>query len=194
MRAKNRIRTERKMKTPILVLCEGDTEKCYIDFLRSKYRLPIKIVSKTVGQQINKSIIKSIIKSKKNELKIIKTDKVECFLMYDADVSSVVEKVLDCKDVAVPLLSRPCLEIWFLAHIKKLQRSDISTAECIKHLKSFEDWKNYQKGSLSDKQQKILWDNKLTAVANISHKIVDCSVFSTVKDLIERLENIKSAN
>lgn len=190
MRAKNRIRTERKMKTPILVLCEGDTEKCYIDFLRSKYRLPIQIVSKTVGQQINKSIINS----KKNKLKINKTDKVECFLMYDADVSSVVEKVLDCKDVAVPLLSRPCLEIWFLAHIKKLQRSDISTAECIKLLKSSEDWKNYQKGSLSDKQQKILWDNKLTAVANISYKIVDCSVYSTVKDLIERLENIKSAN
>ena len=39
-------RPSRKMKPVILVLCEGETEECYIDFLKQKYRLPIKIVSK----------------------------------------------------------------------------------------------------------------------------------------------------
>lgn len=130
MREKSRVRTERRMKTPVLVLCEGDTEKNYVEFLRSKYRLPIQLVPKIIGQQINKSIINS----KKNRFKINKTDKIECFLMYDADVESVVEKILDCKDDAVPLLSRPCLEIWFLAHMKKLNKSDISSDECIRWL------------------------------------------------------------
>ena len=46
------------MKPVILVLCEGETEECYIDFLKQKYRLPIKIVSKIVGSKINERLIK----------------------------------------------------------------------------------------------------------------------------------------
>lgn len=33
-------RPERKMKPVILVLCEGETEECYVEHLKQKYRLP----------------------------------------------------------------------------------------------------------------------------------------------------------
>ncbi|MDD7416064.1 MAG: hypothetical protein SPI86_05150 [Treponemataceae bacterium] len=39
-------RPDRKMKPIILVLCEGETEESYVENLKQKYRLPIKIVSK----------------------------------------------------------------------------------------------------------------------------------------------------
>ena len=59
-------RPERKMKPVFLVLCEGETEECYVEHLRQKYRLPIKIISKIVGQQINQKLINR----HKKELKI----------------------------------------------------------------------------------------------------------------------------
>jgi hypothetical protein len=41
------------MKQIILVLCEGETEECYINMLKQQYRLPIKVISKVVGQNID---------------------------------------------------------------------------------------------------------------------------------------------
>ena len=68
-------RPNRKMKPVILVLCEGETEECYIDFLKQKYRLPIKIVSKIVGSKINERLIKRY----KKELALTKSDPINCF-------------------------------------------------------------------------------------------------------------------
>lgn len=101
---KQSTRSSRKMKQIILVLCEGETEECYINMLKQQYRLPIKVISKVVGQNINQRLIDSYIK----EFKLDRSDKINCFLMYDADVKSVVEKINQCK--ATPLLSNPCLE------------------------------------------------------------------------------------
>ena len=42
----------RKMRPQFLVLCEGETEEAYINFLKQRYRLPIKIVSKIVGSKL----------------------------------------------------------------------------------------------------------------------------------------------
>ncbi len=38
----------KKMRPQFLVLCEGETEEAYINFLKQRYRLPIKIVSKII--------------------------------------------------------------------------------------------------------------------------------------------------
>ena len=46
----------------------------------------------------------------KKELKISATENIDCFLMYDADVQSVVENIKKCDAKAV--LSRPCIEEW----------------------------------------------------------------------------------
>ena len=34
----------RKMRPQFLVLCEGETEEAYINFLKQRYRLPIKLI------------------------------------------------------------------------------------------------------------------------------------------------------
>ncbi len=47
----------RKMRPQFLVLCEGSTEEVYINFLKQRYRLPIKIVSKVVGSNISNRLI-----------------------------------------------------------------------------------------------------------------------------------------
>lgn len=50
---KQSTRSSRKMKQIILVLCEGETEECYINMLKQQYRLPIKVISRVVGQNID---------------------------------------------------------------------------------------------------------------------------------------------
>lgn len=176
-------RPERKMKPVFLVLCEGETEECYVEHLRQKYRLPIKIISKIVGQQINQKLINR----HKKELKISNSENINCFLMYDADVKSVVSNILSCD--AKPLLSRPCIEVWFLAHSEKIFSKDISSENCVKRLTSLSDWKSYKKGKLSDTQKTILWEKRLHAGENISNSISDNTTYSTMNDFIATLEN-----
>ena len=175
-------RPDRKMKPIILVLCEGETEESYVANLKQKYRLPIKIVSKIVGQQINQKLINRY----KKELKISSKENIDCFLMYDADVQSVVENIKQCDAKAV--LSKPCIEVWFLAHSEKIPDSDFSSDDCIRRLEKISVWKNYKKGSLSDSQKCLLWEKRLEAAKNISHIVTDDKVFSTVNEFIAVLE------
>jgi len=45
MKKERNHRPPRKMKPVFLVFCEGDTEEAYINLLRQKYRLPVKVIS-----------------------------------------------------------------------------------------------------------------------------------------------------
>ncbi|MCR5125684.1 MAG: RloB family protein [Treponema sp.] len=176
-------RPARKMKPVILVLCEGETEALYVEHLKQKYRLPIKIVSKVVGQQVNQKLINRY----KKELKITSTENIACFLMYDADVQNVVENIKNCD--ADALLSRPCIEVWFLAHEEKIPATDISGDECLARLKKHDDWKNYRKANLTDKEKEVLWEKRLSAHENISSAEATDSAFSSVSRFIGFLEN-----
>lgn len=175
-------RPARKMKPVILVLCEGETEALYVENLKQRYRLPIKIVSKVVGQQINQKLINR----HKKELKISGSENIDCFLMYDADVQSIVDNIQQCDAKAV--LSRPCIEVWFLAHEEKVSETDFSGVECIAKLKRLNSWKDYRKANLSDLQKNVLWENRLMAGENISHVVTDSKVFSTLNEFIDFLE------
>ena len=170
------------MKPVILVLCEGETEERYIEHLRQKFRLPIKIVSKIVGQKVKQKLINR----HKKELKISRTEHVECFLMYDADVQSVVENISRCDAKAI--LSRPCIEVWFLAHSEKVPDMDISGAECLHRLGRIDAWRNSKKGVLTDLQKTLLWEKRLEAAGNISHAVSGGKVFSTVNEFVDILE------
>ena len=182
MKQRKNSRPARKMKPVILVLCEGETEECYVAHLKQKYRLPIKIVSKVVGQQINQKLINRY----KKELKISATENIDCFLMYDADVQSVVENIKKCDAKAV--LSRPCIEVWFLAHSEKIPDSDMSGAACLHRMEKFVEWTHYKKGTLSDAQKNLLWEKRLDAAENISHIVDGSKAFSTANEFIDVLE------
>lgn len=178
-------RPSRKMKPVILVLCEGETEECYIDFLKQKYRLPIKIVSKIVGSKINTRLIRRY----KKELALTNSETINCFLMYDADVQSVVDNLMNCQEKL--LLSRPCIEVWFLAHSQKVPVKDISSEECVNLLKKEIPWNDYKKGKLSFVQQEILWEKRISACKNINHEQNSDKPFSMMKDFIDLLEDSK---
>ena len=175
-------RPSRKMKPVILVLCEGETEECYIDFLKQKYRIPIKIVSKIVGSKINSRLISR----HKKELALTNSESIDCFLMYDADIQSVVDNLLSCEEKL--LLSRPCIEVWFLAHSQKVPAKDISSEDCVNMLKKENPWKDYKKGKLSFEQQEHLWENRNSAGSNIAYDQTSDKSFSMMKDFIDVLE------
>lgn len=178
-------RPDRKMKPVILVLCEGETEECYIDFLKQKYRLPIKIISKIVGSKINTRLIRRY----KKELALTNSETINCFLMYDADVQSVVDNLMKCEEKL--LLSRPCIEVWFLAHSQKVPVKDIASEECVNLLKKENPWKDYKKGKLSFEQQEHLREKLPSAKNNILHEQAQDKPFSMMPDFIDVLEENK---
>lgn len=180
---KQSTRSSRKMKQIILVLCEGETEECYINMLKQQYRLPIKVIPKVVGQNINQRLIDSYIK----EFKLDRSDKINCFLMYDADVKSVVEKINQCK--ATPLLSNPCLESWFLAHMERINNQQMDVKSCIDKLQTHSAWNTYKKGCLTPFQQKILWEKRNVAKGNIASHQNEELPYSNISNFIDELEN-----
>ena len=146
-----------RMRKIALVICEGETEVCYINLLKSWYKSPIRIISHIEGTKITPSLVEKRTK----ELKISQWDKVHTFLMYDMDVQAINEKLRKCK--AEMLLSNPCFEIWLLLHAKD-QKAAIDTDTLIKDLKkSAPVWNNYSKSAFTDTQKAFL--NKNTDVA-----------------------------
>ena len=158
MKKERNRRPQRNMKPVFIVFCEGDTEKTYINLLRQKYRLPIKVISHITGQSISPIYIQRIIQAEK----IGQGDIITSFLMYDLDSNEVNNKLKTCKD-SINISSNPTVELWFLLH-KSEQNAAISTDNCIKKLiKSNTDWASYEKGYLSEKQKQLLWDNRNSA-------------------------------
>lgn len=148
-----------KMRKIALVICEGETEVCYINLLKTWYKSPIRIVSHIEGTKITPSLVEKRAK----ELKISQWDKVHTFLMYDMDVQTINEKLRKCK--AEMLLSNPCFEIWLLLHAKD-QKNAIETDDLIKELKkSSTVWNNYSKSAFTDTQKAFLNNNTDIAVA-----------------------------
>ena len=148
-----------RMRKIALVVCEGETEVCYINLLKSWYKSPIRIISHIEGTKITPSLVEKRIK----ELKISQWDKVHTFLMYYMDVQTINEKLRKCK--AEMLLSNPCFEIWLLLHAKD-QKAAIETDALIKELKkSAPVWKNYTKSAFKDTQKAFLNNNTDVAVA-----------------------------
>ena len=159
MASKREKTPSKQMRKIALVICEGETEVCYINLLKTWYKSPIRIVSHIEGTKITPSLVEKRTK----ELKISQWDKVHTFLMYDMDVQAINEKLRKCK--AEMLLSNPCFEIWLLLHAKD-QKAAIETDALIKELKkSAPVWKNYSKSAFTDTQKSFLNNNTDVAVA-----------------------------
>jgi len=171
----------RKMRPQFLVLCEGETEENYIHFLRQNYRLPIKIIPKVVGNKISSIIIKRY----KKEL-IGPENSIKTFLMYDADRPEVLSKLSKCDEIL--LISKPCIEIWFIAHYQVPTETEISSSNCVKQLKSIKNWENYKKSILTSVQELELWNKRFDAVTNMESKSINSKTFSSIFELIKILE------
>ena len=174
-----------RMRKIALVICEGETEVCYINLLKKWYKSPIRIVSHIEGTKITQTLVDS----RTRELKISPWDKVCTFLMYDMDVQSINEKLLACR--AEKLLSNPCFEIWLLLHAKD-QRTAITTEALLKELqKSSSVWKNYTKSFFTETQKAYL-KNSTDVAVDRAKKLQELQNPSTgIYKLIELLKGQK---
>ncbi len=173
---------QRSLKEAFLVICEGETERNYVDFLRICYHSPIRIVSRVAGQNVSQQLINRHVE----QLKLGKYDKITSFLMYDMDVEEVNHRFSKCK--AILLLSNPCVEQWFLLHAAD-GKEPMSSEAVITALKSSDPvWKQYKKGTLTFPQQSFLWQNRGKAIvrAKVMEPLANPS--SSVYILLEKLE------
>jgi RloB-like protein len=152
----NRTSKAKKINPHFWVFCEGETEEAYVKHLRTQYRIPIEIVPKIVGNKITERFIKSYKKGKPVH------SKDKDFLLYDADVKAVLEKLLKFKS-AILIASNPSIELWFLLHYK-IQKGLITTVECIREL-SNRNRNEYKKGLIDD-----CLKTKLTEKRNDAYK------------------------
>ncbi|MCM1452693.1 MAG: RloB family protein [Clostridium sp.] len=141
-----------------LVICEGETEKEYVELLKRHYRLPILIKTKITRQDICQRLVSQYI----NDLGLAKGDKLKVFFIYDGDVESTVKKLMKLDGTLI--LSNPCIELWFLLHIKDYHKASESNDIIVSLRSSHAIWKNYVKGTFVADQTKCLIENKNIAM------------------------------
>lgn len=180
---KRRISKRKKINPKFWVFCEGETEKAYIEYLRTNYRLPVKIISKIIGSKINDTIISSNISKKEIHPK----DKV--FMIYDADVEEVLIRLQKVKKAKL-LASNPSIEFWFLLHYKN-QTAQISVKECIKQL-SNRNRNDYKKGHIDNKLKAQLEKKQKEAIKRAQKTILYNNPSTNIFVFIEELEKVKN--
>ena len=178
MTKKGRQSKGKEIRPTFFVFCEGETEKTYIEFLRSKYRIPIEIVVKTAGSGINSNFIKN---SKK---KYTTHQKDKTFLIYDCDVKDITGKLLRINEVQL-LLSNPCFEIWYLLHFHN-QTSEITSKKCVEKL--YEHIANYKKGKLTEHIKTELNENQHNAIKRAKELTESKNPSTNIYVFVEELE------
>jgi hypothetical protein len=182
MRSKRQAPKGKKINPHFWVFCEGETEEAYVRFLRSEYRLPVEIIPKVAGSNINARFINSYKRGKPIH------DKDKDFLIYDADVPEVLEKLKKINN-AILLVSNPTIELWFLLHYKN-QTVTLSGDDCIRELGN-RNRNNYKKGII-DNALKAKLKEKCSDACNRSRQLELYENPSTnLYVFIESLEEVK---
>lgn len=164
------------------VFCEGETEEAYIRLLRTEYRLPVEIITKVAGCDINERYIKSYKKDKPQH------EKDKDFLVYDADVSQVLEKLKSIPKITL-IASNPAIELWFLLHYKN-QTASITKDECIRQIKNY-NRNSYKKGNLDNLLQNQLTQKRKEACKRAKQQRLYENPSTNMYLFIETLEKAK---
>lgn len=182
---KRRFKVERDPRRVILVICEGETEKSYVEILRQHYRLPITIKTRISGNSINKRLVSQYL----GELGLDSKENCEICYIYDDDVPEVTEKLRGLEGSC--FLSNPCIELWFLLH-SRLHAAPISSDEVVKSLVSTSGvWRNYEKGKLTSLQRDVLLAEKLSASLRAERLASGKNPSTELHHFIAILENAK---
>lgn len=181
-----RERVCRKKRVPrkvYLVICEGETEKVYVEALRRHYRLPVTIKTKVSGNSINARLVEQYV----NELGVDGPGDYCIFYIYDADVQCVVKKLSALPGTVI--LTNPCLELWYTLHSIEHCRA-IDSDAVVKILKnSHAAWKAYTKGRLTPDQNAVLTANCKLAVTRAQKLHWPQNPSSNMELFINALEN-----
>jgi len=179
---KKRHSKKKKINPKFWVFCEGKTEKSYVEYLRAKYRLPIKIIPEIVGSKISNKLISNHISKKEKHPK----DKI--FLLYDADVNKVLQRLQQIKNIKL-LASNPSIELWFLLHYKN-QTANITEEDCIRQLGK-RNRNTYKKGLIDEKLKKRLEEKQKEACSRAEELVLYNNPSTNIFEFIEELEGVK---
>lgn len=169
------------MNPTFFVFCEGKTKAAYVDLLRRSFRVPVEIIAKVSDSNISQPYIDRC----KRERFTTPEDKT--FLMFDLDVSGMLEHLQKIKDTVL-LLSNPCIEYWFLLHYKDTNK-ELSSAECLCILKSIDA--DYAKGVFSPAMKKVLIDATEDAAKRAKSKEAYTNPSSTVHLLTDEINAVR---
>lgn len=177
------IRIPRKL---ILVICEGETEKSYVELLKRHYRLPVTIKTKVSGNQINNRLVKEYL----NEAGVGHGDDYKIFYVYDSDIDIIVNRLRKLEGNLI--LTNPCMELWFLLHMEHRQRES-SSDEVLRRLRqTHAAWQSYIKGCLTTAQSDVLLANTDIAVERAKTLNWPDNPSSNIFAFIETLEEAKN--
>ncbi|RYJ39552.1 Abortive phage resistance protein [Flavobacterium anhuiense] len=197
-RPKNKFK-ERELKSKVLILCEGLTEKNYFNALKEDLGLP-KTIAVNVFQSNKvdcKGVVEEAIKKAKKE------GFEEIFVVFDHDNQAKRDeafKLAKTKNITV-IFSSICFEGWYLLHYKNSTKAFTSEAELEKELKKCAGMENYEKNNF--KHYSILKDKITTAKSNAEKSritvvqnnegtdVFDLNPFTNVDELVIYLENQK---
>ncbi|MFH0735716.1 MAG: RloB family protein [bacterium] len=184
MSRKGRISLNKKVNPLYIVFCEGETEECYVKFLKQKYRIPIRIISKVTGQEITDKYIEAYRKEVNSGLS---SNQDKNYLMYDIDTPEFNTRLYKITN-GIHLISNPNIELWFLLHYKE-QNAYIDSANCVEAIKKLNP--NYKKGRLNNELEKVLNLEILTAVKRAKSLNLPKNPSTSVYLFIDELERVK---
>lgn len=181
-----RNKQKRSPRRVFLVICEGETEKAYVEALKRHFRIPITIKTRVSGNAVNKRLVNQYIR----ELSLDNDDDYSLFFIYDADVKEIVER-LKSMDGNV-ILSNPCFELWYLLHMKD-QKAHITSDQVLKALsKSHEKWTSYAKGILTMEQERFVMDKYSVAADRAKKSAWPGNPSCNMNSFFEQLEKAKN--
>lgn len=178
-----------KKKAPkdvLLAICEGETERTYVEMLKVRYRIPITIKTRVSGTKISKRLLQQYL----NELRLQDGDGCRVYFIYDADVEHIVDKLEKLQGKLI--LTNPCIELWFLLHAREYSKSS-GSQEIVRELqRSNPVWSGYIKGDLNSRQCDFLISNVSKASERSRKSEMYRNPSSNMHSFIEDLENYKS--
>ena len=184
----------RELKSKVLILCEGLTERNYFNAMKEDLGLP-------------KTIAVDVIDCKGDVTDVLKNAKKEgfekIFVVFDHDNfprRGDVFKLASQKS-ADAIFSSICFETWYLLHLKNSTKAFASEAELEKELKKYAGMENYEKNNF--KHYFILKDKLIVAKSNAENvrlsvvannygvEVFNLNPFTNVDELVIYLENQK---
>lgn len=156
----------RSQKPICLIVTEGETEQKYFEGLRGK--CPKKLASRIHVKNPNDTDMTSLTKYccdqiREMDLDIERKDRIFCVMDYPGNAEKVIPKNMKKvkKNQIELILSRPCFELWFLLHFKRVS-SSMDENEIIRQLRKYIP--NYKKAD--NRIYSRLEDKTRTAISN----------------------------
>lgn len=172
------------MNPVFFVFCEGETEEEYCKLLRRYFRMAVQIKTKISGLKISEPYIQNYLAETRKYIHTA-TDKI--FLLFDADVSEIMKRLLQIKDASL-LITNPCIELWFLLHYQN-QTAFISPSDCLRNFSGRVP--DYKKGTITLALASKL-EEKMPEAMNRAKKLKHFeNPSSTIYFLIEEIQALK---